>query len=353
MSAVVNPHPTLAERFHLLVPTFAAGPAPLYAHLARSAAERLRPSFRRNLFREALAQWEDEPPRRLLPLRLLAVVHRWVLAGELPSLAQHYPSVRGTRTPEGAWPKFQAAVIERADELPELLAPPLQHNEPSRSAALAAGFLAVARETDLPLRLLEVGTSAGLLLRADHYYHRLAWWFPTIFAMGPPLDGPAEVVERRGCDLFPIDPTVPENEVRLRSMVWADLVAHLHLLEDAIEVCRQVPATIEQADGAEWLEQQLAEPRAGVATVVFHSLMRASGPPASLERMAATLTRAGAAATSEAPLAHLRFEPPDGVFGSPPNPQSMVETRLRLWPDGTDQLLAVSDVNGRHIRWQW
>jgi hypothetical protein len=320
----------------------------LYAHLARQAAEQLeRPGL--NPFRELLTRWEDEPLRRFLPLRLLAVVHRWVLAGELSALALYYRSAGGIRPPEGSWPKFQAAVIERASELPGLLAPPLQHNEPSRAAALTTGFLQVAVETGLPLRLLEVGTSAGLLLRWDHY--RRTWWFQTMFETAPPLGVPVQVAERRGCDLFPIDPTRPENEIRLKSYVWADLAPHVQILSEAIEVCRRVPATIEQADGADWLEKQLAERRPGVATVVFHSLMRASGPPSSLERMAETVRHAGANATHEAPLAYLHFEAPDGVILSPAHARGMVETRLTVWPDGIERLLVTSDVNGRHVRW--
>lgn len=348
MSTIGDQHPGLAERFRHFVPVFTAGPAPLYAHLARCAAEELeKPSP--NPFRRVLLEWEEEPPRRFLPLRLLAVVHRWVLAGELPALAAHYRSAGGIRPPEGSWSKFRKAVLERVAELPELLAPPLQHNEPSRAAALTTGFLQVALETGLPLRLLEVGTSAGLLLRWDHY--RRTWWFQTMFETAPPLEFPVVVAERRGCDLFPIDPTVPENAVRLMSYVWADLAPHVQILRESIEVCRRIPAMIDQADGADWLEDQLTAPRPGVATVVFHSLMRASGPPTSLDRMTAVLERAAALATPEAPLAHLRFEAPEHAIVSPAEARGLVETTLTLWPDGSQRVIVTADVNGRHVRW--
>ena len=45
----------------------------------------------------------------------------------------------------------------------------MQTNEVGRAAALAPGFLTVAVETGLPLRMLEVGTSAALNLRWDRF----------------------------------------------------------------------------------------------------------------------------------------------------------------------------------------
>ncbi len=77
--------------------------------------------------------------------------------------------------------------------------------------------------------------------------------------------------------------------------------------------------------------------------------MRASGPDASLDRMERALSVFAAEATEEAPLAYLRFEAP--IHAPPLRPRSLVETRLTMWPGGKQQLLATSDVNGRHVRW--
>ena len=53
-----------------------------------------------------------------------------------------------------------------------MLSPP-QTNEVLRSAALLGGFLTVAEETGLPLRCLELGSSAGLNQSWDAYGYRL------------------------------------------------------------------------------------------------------------------------------------------------------------------------------------
>ncbi len=329
---------SLASRFRFLHPNLAAGPAPLYAHLVARAADELDEGGR---LWELLQPWEDEPDRLLFPLRLLAAVHRWVLAGDLPELAEHYPSVGGDLQPDGSWPLFREAVLGRAADLPGELAGVNQHNEVGRSAALSLGFVEAARRTGLPLRILEVGTSAGLLLRWDGY-RELPWW-DELFEATPPRY-PARVVERRGCDLDPVDPTTEKGALRLRSFVWADLVEHLWMLDEAIEIACRIPVEIHEADGADWLDE-VAGPRRGVTTVVFHSLMTASSDPGSLSAMSEVIGRKVAEATPESPLAHLRFE-----TGRRPEPGRLVEVRLTTWPGGEERLLATADINGRRVR---
>src|SRR5436189_63817 len=80
-------------------------------------------------------------------------------------LAESYAAGDAAR----AWEALSELARDRPDELRERLLAPIQTNEVARCGPLAAGFLFVARETELPLRLLEVGASAGLNLRFDLY----------------------------------------------------------------------------------------------------------------------------------------------------------------------------------------
>jgi hypothetical protein len=180
--------------------------------------------------------------------------------------------------------------------------------------ALTAGFLTVARETSLPLRLLQLGADAGLELRWDH--------------LDGGLNSDVEVVERRGCDPAPLDPVSEEGALLLRSYCWPDLIARRRLLEDALAACRRIPARVDQAEPGPWLAERLAEPVPNAATVVF----RAGGSLYPAEALAL----AAGAATERAPVAWLRLEP--GRRG--------YEVRLTVWPPGERRVLAITGWDG-------
>lgn len=106
--------------------------------------------------------------------------------------------------------------------------------------------MTAARASGLPLRLLEPGTSAGLHLRWDRFrYHAgpLVWGDPgspvdlgdPFQGLPPPLGHAATVVERRGADRSPVDPTTLEGELTLLSYVWADQGERIGRLRAAID----------------------------------------------------------------------------------------------------------------------
>ena len=82
------------------------------------------------------------------------------------------PAAPGTR--EAAWPEIVRIAADHTDVLRAALGQPPQTNEVGRSAALIGGLLRINRGFDLPIRLFEIGSSAGLNLRADHYRYRYA-----------------------------------------------------------------------------------------------------------------------------------------------------------------------------------
>jgi hypothetical protein len=299
-----------------------------------------------------LSRHANDRPELLLALRFLGSLHRLVLEGVTPALARSYPSVGGREEIASTWPAFLDALVQHRAALQASLDRPVQTNEVGRSASLLGGFLRIARTTKLPLRLLEVGASAGLNLRWDHYRYEAGadgWGDPASPVrldgafVGPPprFDGTCRIVERRGCDLTPLDPSSPEDRLTLRSYVWADQTERLRLLDAALTVAQQIPAPVEAAPAGAWLAGQLHDPRPGTVTVVYHSIVWHYLDEAERGRVRQALEQAGARATPEAPLAWLRLE----------RGGEQAEVRLNLWPGGDEKLLASSGFHGRDIRW--
>lgn len=291
-----------------------------------------------------------DPARMKLPLRFLAAVHRMVLEGELPELARYYPSAGGTADPDAAWEELRSALERHGDEVRARLPETVQTSETKRCCALLPGFLEVARRTGLPLRIVEIGSSAGLNLRWDHYRYEAdghAWGprdsplvFRGMYEGNPPtLDVETIVAERSGCDLNPINPLTDDGKLTLQSFLWPDQLDRFDRLQCAIEVARRVPARVDRTDGVSWIEKQLAEPRAGVATVVFHSIVLLYLSPEGRDRLLKILNRAGERATGSAPLAWLSMEPGEGEDN----------VRLAFWPGGERRAIARAGYHGGSV----
>jgi hypothetical protein len=294
----------------------------------------------------------DDPPGSALALRFLGAVHRLVLEGKAPQLAACYPSMGGDSNCDNLWPRFRAAVHKHATALRDLIDFPVQTNEVGRCTALLGGFLDVVRRTGLPLRLLEVGAAAGLILRWDQYRYEggdEGWGDPRSAlrisgAFGdthPRFDTAVTITERRGCDAAPIDPSTEEGKLTLQSYVWPDQVERFHRLSAAIDIARRVPARLDKANAADWVEAALVDGVRGVATVVYHSIVWQYLSLKDRTRFEHAVVAAGQAATTSNPLAWLRFEPGGDA----------AEVRLRIWPDGEDRLLARSGFHGEKVHW--
>jgi hypothetical protein len=290
------------------------------------------------------------PEEHVPMLRLMGAAHRLALTGRAPELASAYAA--GDH--DAAWDALLALGRDRPDELREGILQPVQTNEVGRCGALAPGFAYIARETGLPLRLLEIGASAGLNLRFDLYRYDTgrAVWGPEdspvrvtgFWQYGePPFDDDVAVIERRGCDPSPVDPTTEEGRLTLLTYVWPDQRDRVANLRGALALAPGVPAPVERAGALEWVERELAELPSGAVTVVYHSIVMPYLPHDDQEAFAAAVSRAGEErATPDAPLAWLSME----------HGGEECELRLTLWPGPEHRVLASCGFHGRNVVWQ-
>jgi hypothetical protein len=296
------------------------------------------------------------PGSTFVGLHLMGAVHRLVLEGRAPEVAAHFPSAGGDGDPEAAWTAMSALLGARPDEVRRRAGQPIQTNEPGRAAALLGGFLRVAGSTGLPLRLLEVGASAGLNLRWDRFRYEAsggAWGDPgsPVRIVGafedrvPSVDVSPQIIERSGCDANPVDPTSQAGRLMLMSYVWSDQLARFDALRGAIEVARRVPARVDRAGALDWLPARLRDAARGSTTVVFHSMFLPYLSSEDRTLLDDTIRAAGERATPQAPLAALSLEATSETL------PAVFEVRLRLWPAGTDRVIATAQAHGPPVRW--
>lgn len=132
----------------------------------------------------------------------------------------------------------------------------VQFTDPLRAADLLPGLLLASRHSGgRPLRLIELGASAGLLLAPD----RFTFDYPTgrwagarsAAALQAPLDvpedllgQPLEIAEAVGIDLAPVDPRDPGSYDYLRSFTWPGDPAREDRLKAALRAVADDPVPL-------------------------------------------------------------------------------------------------------------
>jgi hypothetical protein len=287
------------------------------------------------------------------PLRLFGGVHRGVLAGDLPELSAAWPTAaRPAGDVDAAYELLRTLFRAPEPYLLDALSRDPQTNEVGRSAALALGLARVGRVTGRPIRLFEIGSSAGLNLRIDSYFYdggTTTWGTPgAALHFGPecyeePADfsGSTPVTERGGCDINPIDATTDEGAVTLMAYVWPDQFARLDRLRRALEIARAVPVVVDASPADEWVDRNVVT-RSGRATVLMHSVMWQYLPDAMQQRVTATLAERAARATDEAPLARVSMEPGPRA--------ATMDLAVTVWPGADREVLAHCGGHGPPIR---
>jgi hypothetical protein len=319
--------------------------APFTADLAEAILRDFETGGR---WRELLGAWTGEPIADAAALRAIGGAHRLALKGIAPfegvfaRLDRDPAALDEVARQAAAWP-----------EMAEWIRNPPQTNEVMRAAVFLGGFLQVARTHGLPLRLREMGCSAGLNLLWDRYRYRLGEtvWGPqdSPVRLEPEWRGPSPqpaaltVASRRGVDQLPVDLDDPEQRFRLQSYVWADQAERLARVRGAQEIVRRAPPPIDHGDAGDWVEAQLADLPEGRTTVLYHSFVWQYLPKATQDRVTAALEAAGARLRPGAGLAHLAFE----SLHSPDAPA----LTLTLWPGGERRVLAEAHPHGQWVRW--
>ncbi|OLP44032.1 DUF2332 domain-containing protein [Rhizobium oryziradicis] len=322
--------------------------SPFNARLCRLVAAKLEDN---NAVANRILSWPGDTTSAgdSVPLRLAGTLHALVLNGLNGSLARVYPPHHVDD--DALWAAVSQALVENESFIQERLNSAPQTNEVRRSAALLPGFLTLASLFGLPLKLSEVGASAGLNLQWDRYRYQLAdfiWGGPSKVTLAPEWQGASPpfaditVAERAGCDLNPLDPTSSEDQMRLFSYIWPDQTDRLERTKAALDIATNNNLSVTRADAIEWLKTRLTQPHDGLIHVIYNSVAWQYLPDRLKAEGEALIQQAGQHATMHAPLAHLQMEA-DGKRGA--------ALSLQIWPNGEKREIGRADFHGRWINW--
>jgi hypothetical protein len=219
---------------------------------------------------------------------------------------------------------------------------------------LFAALLWLTDRYGLPIRLLEFGASAGLNLLVDRYCYVVdgrelgdresPLRFDEPWTPGPPIDVDAAaaalaIVERAGCDVAPLDPSLPEHQLRLLSYVWPDERERIERARTALAIAAAAPVRVAERSASEWLADLLAESTPGRLTVVWHSVVRQYVPVGEWAAIESVIDAA------PEPTVLLSMEPSRTDAGR-------VELTARLAADEAPRRLASCGHHGPPVLWQ-
>lgn len=285
------------------------------------------------------------PSGASLPLRLAGGLHHLVLTRADPGLISAWPPAQTADLAE----TVASALCRHEQMLTDWIRHAPQTNEVGRSAVILPAAAEAAARFGLPLRLSELGASAGLNLNFHRYaldavgvscgapdpVLRLA----PAWTGAPPRPGAVAVAEARGVDLNPLSPLT--DGLRLLSYIWPDQLDRLSRMRAALAAAEAHPPAVDQGEAADWLEARLADPCEGQCHFVFHTIALQYFPAASQQRIRRAMVQAAARATTRAPLAWLSMEAdgrPDGAA-----------VTLRMWPGDTTST-ARAGFHGQWVR---
>ena len=280
----------------------ASGPAAVAAAFARFGALECRgycPFYERLSARiaadpDVVALTLDRLSGQPAPNLLFGAVRWLLLRGTDHSLRSHYERVsRDAASASGdvAWPDFRSFCLDRRDAIVEIVRTRrVQTNEVARAAGIRFGVAAALAEFPaIPVTLIEIGCSAGLLLSFD----RLAYAYRTgdgqTLATGP-ADAPVtlecevrgavptalrspvpNVVSRIGIDLHPIDVRDRDAILWLKALVWPDRPDRERHLEAAARGLIPLGVDLRAGNASDLLPTALQGAPDGSVICVFHS----------------------------------------------------------------------------------
>lgn len=292
---------------------------------------------------DRLFNWDGDlgPAGDSVPLRVCGALHALHLSGDVTLGAAYPPNAVSDDT---LWDAVAGSMDQHASAIARFIDSPPQTNEVRRAAALIAAAHVITRYVPLPLRLSELGASAGLNLNFDQFAlaangtrfgpDDAALTLTPEWTGNLPPNAAPQVVERHGVDLNPVT-----DAQRLRAYLWPDQPHRKALTDAALAL---PPAPVDRGDAIDWLATRLPH-IAGQTHMIYSTVAWQYFPAQKQTEGLALIEAAGASATQDTPLAFVQMENDGARDGA--------ALTLRLWPNDLHLTLGRVDFHGRWMRW--
>jgi len=288
-----------------------------------------------------------------VPNLLFGAVHYLLLKGIDHPLAAYYPSVMKQPKPfHDAFSDFQDFCMTYEAELIPLLAKRLvQTNEVRRCTYLYPVFSQIHEQTQQPLALLEIGTSAGLQLLFDQYGYEYGngetvgnpssrlQLTSVIEGIDTPVipQAPPPVTMRTGLDLNIVDLNDADEQLWLKALIWTEHRERLAMFEAAAGYVEELPLKLIEGDGVKLLPHYAAETPNDSILCIFHTHVANQMPLAVKKELLHVVGEIGRTRN----LYHVYNNVQDRYL------------HLDAYIDGvlTEQTIAETDGHGRWFKW--
>ncbi|MBF9134406.1 DUF2332 domain-containing protein [Plantactinospora sp. S1510] len=287
------------------------GSSPLYGQLLAVVANN-----------EALLELATQTRHGQQPtFALFGAVHYLLLRGTSDPLGEYYASVVGDSArpfDADAGVAFTRFCEAHSAQIASILGTRLvQTNHVQRALVLRLGLALTRRATAAPVRIVEVGCSAGLNLRADRYAFTLG---TATFGdrtspvhiraevssaeLLPDMDQLPRIADVVGIDLDPPDLTSDDDRAWLRALVWPENSYQATQLQAAMDVVAADPPRVLRGNSIEVGPKLAATLPPGLPRLVVHTATRIHVPAEERPAFDAAVAAFGV----DGPMLHLALE---------------------------------------------
>lgn len=246
--------------------------SPLYYQLSLDMAEET------DLLQLAAQVRKGQP----IPNLFFGAIHYLLLQSEGEELASYYPSIKKGASlgiPIGLFKDF---CQRREDKIAQILRQRIVQTNAINRTAYLMPIVSSLFPSDVPINLVDIGTSSGLTLNFDNYqynYDEERQWGSSevkikseiVAGTLPSFQSIARVKRKIGIDQNPLDLKNEENGNWLKALIWPDSEARFIRMEAAIAAAKSSDVELHKADKPEAFQSIINTVPKTESLMVYHT----------------------------------------------------------------------------------